>query len=454
MVESGKAKERARTWPTGIAAARRGASDWAHSLSHVRQAAAKKLREWSLSDVGPGRLIPWLPIAFGAGIALYFTADREPAWWAGLTLTITAAVLAYLLRARPAAFPVVLGIAAITAGFSIATLKAARVAHPVLAFPVGNAELSGFVEIREERERSDRFVLRIHRMEGARSGIKLERVRLYVRKGTAPEVGSFVAFKARLNPPLAPLRPGGYDFARDHYFQRLGGSGFVLGAIRHAEPPTDPGLWLRYAAAIGGLRDAIDARIRAIVPGDKGAIASALITGKRDAISAPVNEAMYISSLAHVLSISGYHMAVVAGVVFFTIRAVFALVPAFANRYPIKKWAAIAALGMAAFYLLLSGAEVATQRAFIMTAIVLIGVMFDRPALTLRTIAVAALAVMLISPEAVVHPSFQMSFAATLALVAAYEKGLPWFRPFPKRRSAHASHCGADASFWASCSPR
>ena len=110
----------------------------------------------------------------------------------------------------------------------------------------------------------------------------------------------------------------------------------------------------------------------------------------------------------------------------------FALVPAFANRYPIKKWAALAALGMAAFYLLLSGAEVATQRAFIMTAIVLIGVMFDRPALTLRTIAVAALAVMLISPEAVVHPSFQMSFAATLALVAAYERGLPWFSAVPE----------------------
>ena len=91
--------------------------------------------------------------------------------------------------------------------------------------------------------------------------------------------------------------------------------------------------------AIDGMRDAIDARIRAVVPGDKGAIASALITGKRDAISAPVNEAMYMSSLAHVLSISGYHMAVVAGVVFFVLRALLALIPAFAGRYPIKKWA-------------------------------------------------------------------------------------------------------------------
>ena len=170
----------------------------------------------------------------------------------------------------------------------------------------------------------------------------------------------------------------------------------------------------------------IDARIRAVLPGDSGAIASALITGKRDAISTPVNDAMYISGLGHVLSISGYHMAVVAGLVFFVLRALFALMPAVAGRYPIKKWAALAALAAAAFYLVLSGAEVATQRSFIMIAIVLIGVMVDRPAITLRTLTVAALVVLLLTPEAIVHPSFQMSFAATLALVAGYERGLPW----------------------------
>ena len=113
--------------------------------------------------------------------------------------------------------------------------------------------------------------------------------------------------------------------------------------------------WLRYAAAVDAMRDAIDKRIRAVVPGDEGSIASALITGKRDAISKPLNEAMYISSLAHVLSISGYHMALVAGVVFFVFRASFALFPTFASRYPIKKFAALTALAVAAFYLVLSG---------------------------------------------------------------------------------------------------
>ena len=129
-------------------------------------------------------------------------------------------------------------------------------------------------------------------------------------------------------------------------------------------------------------------------------------------------------------------MAVVAGIIFFAVRALFALLPAFSNRHPIKKWAALAALGGAAFYLLLSGAEVATQRSFIMVAIVLIGIMVDRPTLTFRTLTVAALVVLLLAPEAIVHPSFQMSFAATLALVAGYQHGLPWMSGGGKTRLA------------------
>ena len=177
--------------------------------------------------------------------------------------------------------------------------------------------------------------------------------------------------KARLKPPLRPLRPGGYDFARDLYFQRIGATGFVLGAIKTLRAAGAAGL----VAALCDRHRGHARRDRCAhprrVPGDAGAIASALITGKRDAISAPVNEAMYVSSLAHVLSISGYHMAVVAGVVFFVVRALLALSPALALRHPIKKWAASRRLLAARLYLVLSGAEVATQRSYIMTAIVL-----------------------------------------------------------------------------------
>jgi competence protein ComEC len=324
---------------------------------------------------------------------------------------------------------------------AIATLQTARIAHPILQVTIANASLSGFVEIREERERSDRIVIRVERFDAPGASSVPRRVRVAVRKGSAPPVGSFVELKARLSPPMQPLRPGGYDFARDMYFQKIGASGYALGTIRVKPPPAAAGFWLIYATIVDGIRETIDDRIRAALPGDRGSIASALITGKRDAISTPINDAMYVSSLAHVLSISGYHMVVVSGIVFFVIRAVLALIPSLAHRRPIKKWAASGALLAATFYLLLSGAEVATQRSYIMIAIVLIGVMLDRPTLTFRTLAVAAIVVLLLAPQSIVHPGFQMSFAATLALIAAYQRGLPW-------RPDHDSQLGTRMAFW------
>jgi competence protein ComEC len=441
MAERGRGRQRIAAWPAEIAAAGRRLVPWPATFSRSGAWLATVLRRWIAAELAPGRLMPWMAVAFGLGISLYFTAEREPALWAATALALVCAIAAFAARHRPAGFPLLLAAAAIALGFAVATMRTAMVAHPVLAAPAWNVAIAGWVETREQRERSDRIVIRVERIEAARMDPKPQRLRVSVRKGTAPPVGSFVRLKARLTPPLAPLRPGGYDFARDLYFQGLGASGFVLGRIETVASPPPPPLWLRYRTAIGGLRDAIDARIRAVVTGDRGAIASALITGKRDAISAPVNSAMYISGIGHVLSISGYHMAVVAGVMFFFIRGTLALAPVFANQRPIKKWAAAAALAAAAFYLVLSGAEVATQRSFIMVAIVLFGVMLDRPALTFRTITIAALVVLLIAPETLVHPSFQMSFAATLALIAAYQRSLRW----PSRIDTSA---GARAALW------
>ena len=414
---------RAAPWPEG--GRREVFWVWPSSWFRFARDLTAKLPEWALADVAPGRLVPWLPVAFGLGIALYFTAEREPAVFAAAALALACLVGAVLVRRRPFALPLMLAFTAAAAGFAVMTVRSASIAHPILTTPA-TVSVRGWIEVREERERSDRVVIRIQQIEGARQAEDLERVRVAVRKGTAPPVGAFVDLKARLSPPLEPLRPGGYDFARDLYFQKIGASGFALGAIKTTQPPEAQSLRLRYLAAIDAMRDEIDKRIRAVVPGDEGAIASALITGKRDAISRDLNDAMYISSLAHVLSISGYHMAVVAFVIFFVVRAGFALWPSFAVRYPVKKIAAGTTFLVAAFYLVLSGAEVATQRAFIMLSIVLLAVMIDRSALTLRTLAVAALAVLLFAPEALVHPSFQMSFAATLGLVAVYANGMSW----------------------------
>src|SRR5262249_3833369 len=158
-------------------------------------------------------------VAFGFGVVLYFTAEQEPALWAALALAIAGSAAAVMARRRPVAFPAAIAIAAIAAGFAAATVKRTLIAHPVLPAPAFGVDIAGLVEVREERERPDRIVVRVVRMEGARLAEKLERVRVAVRKRTAPAVGSFVELKVRLSPPLEPLRPGGYDFARDLYFQ-------------------------------------------------------------------------------------------------------------------------------------------------------------------------------------------------------------------------------------------
>jgi competence protein ComEC len=410
-----------RLWPPRGAAQ---AGGFAPTGAGLWEPLAARLRTWARAEAGAGRLLPWVPVAFGTGIALYFAADREPVLPVAAATAIGLCAVAFLLR-QHRFFAVLLMIAAIAAGFATATWRTARLAHLVLTRPLYAVSLSGFVETRDIRERTDRFVLRVARIEGPREQIVLERVRLSVRKGTAPDVGSFVELKARLLPPLAPLRPGAYDFSRDLFFQGIGASGFVTGAIKTVQGPDSGGLVLRYAAFMQGLRDAIDARIRTRLDGDERAIATALLTGRRDAITEPVNDAMFISGLGHVLSISGYHMAVVASVVFSAVRALLALVPGLTVSFPIKKSAAAVALFATAFYLLLSGAEVATQRSFLMTATVLIAVMADRRAITFRTLAVAAMIVLAAAPEALVHPSFQMSFAATLGLVVLAQIGLP-----------------------------
>jgi len=411
----------AGTWPPRQAARAGGFSPTGFG---TWSSLVDQLRIWIRAEAGAGRLLPWVAVAFGTGIAFYFSAEHEPVATAAAAVAIGLCVTAWLLR-RHRIFPAVVMIAAMAAGFATATLKTLIIAHDVLTRPLYAVSLSGFVEARDIRERTDRFVLRVTQMESPRGQQKLERVRLSVRKGTAPDVGRFVELKARLQPPLAPLRPGSYDFSRDMFFQGIGASGFVTGPIKSLEPPQSGGVSLRYAALMQAIRDAVDDRIHTTLEGDKRAIATALLTGRRDAITTPVNDAMFISGLGHVLSISGYHMAVVAGVVFFVVRALLALIPALTVGFPIKKWAAAAALAAAAFYLLLSGAEVATQRSFFMTAVVLIAVLVDRRAVTFRTLAVAALIVLTLVPEAVVHPSFQMSFAATLGLVALVQIGMP-----------------------------
>jgi competence protein ComEC len=222
-------------------------------------------------------------------------------------------------------------------------------------------------------------------------------------------------------PPPEPIAPGSFDFARAAWFDRLGATGYVTSKIAALAdtppPPPDLQAW----AAVDALRALINAHIRAALPGETAEIAAALITGVRGGISEETNQAMRDSGLFHVLSISGLHMAIVAGTVFWLLRALLAAVPELALRFPIKKWAAAGALAAATFYLALSGAGVPTVRAYLMMGIVLIAVMLDQPAITMRNVALAAMLILIVAPESLFDPSFEMSFAAVIALVALYE---------------------------------
>src|SRR5271163_4871480 len=208
--------------------------------SGVWSDALERLREWVRAEAGAGRLLPWAPIAFGTGIAFYFAADHEPVLPVAAFTALVLGIVAFLLR-RGKLFALAVMAASVAAGFATATFRTAHIAHEVLARPAYSVSLSGFVEARDIRERTDRFVLRVTQMDGPRLPAKLERVRLSVRKGTAPAVGSFVELKARLQPPLAPLRPGSYDFSRDLYFQGIGASGFAMGAIKKVQPAESGG---------------------------------------------------------------------------------------------------------------------------------------------------------------------------------------------------------------------
>jgi competence protein ComEC len=260
MAERGRARAGTgtRTWPVTAGARRRESWDVGGFAEELRERAY----HWLLAEVGPGRLMPWLPVAFGAGIVLYFTAPSEPLLWAPVILLALLAGATVTVRARPIGLLPMLGFAAAAAGFATATLKTAWIDHPVLRHPVSSAVIAGWIEVRESRERTDRIVIRVEKIEGRRLDDAPGRVRLSVRKGTAPSVGRFVELKARLNPPLPQLKPGSYDFARDLYFQGIGATGFVSGEIKATEPTTRPAFWVRYATFIQNMRDAIDQRIR------------------------------------------------------------------------------------------------------------------------------------------------------------------------------------------------
>jgi competence protein ComEC len=213
--------------------------------------------------------------------------------------------------------------------------------------------------------------------------------------------------------------PGSFDFAFNSYFAGIGAVGFFMGPPV-AGPSVPATVGDAAGQALRELRESIAFRMRTVIGGDAGAVAAAMTVSDRRAISEETDEAFRITGLAHILSISGLHMSLAAGIMFQGLRYALALLPGIAERVAVKKYAAAGALLSSTAYLMISGGIVSAQRSWIMVAIMLIAVIMDRPALTMRNVALAGFIILALSPSAVVSPGFQMSFAATAALIAAY----------------------------------
>ncbi|AWN53955.1 ComEC/Rec2 family competence protein [Methylobacterium sp. 17Sr1-1] len=364
------------------------------------------------------RLFPWLAVAFGAGALLFLTVADGPAVLAApLGCGIALAGGAFALRARAVAPALLLAAAFVFFGFAAAAYRTASVAAPVLARTV-IAPLHGFVEALEEREEGARLVVRVVRLGEMPVSERPARVRVSYRRADNLKPGDYVEAKARLLPPPEPARPGGYDFSRDAYFRGIGAVGSLLGQAVVKPPPEPAPLALRFAAGLDEARNALTRRIAESNGGQPGAVAAALVTGKRGLIDQPTNDTLRAAGIYHVVSISGLHMVLAAGVVFWLARALLALVPGLALSWPIKKIAAaLAMLGVTA-YCAFSGWDLAAERSLVMTLVMLGAILVDRPALSLRNLALAALISLTREPEGLLGPSFQMSFGAVAGLVA------------------------------------
>ena len=408
-------------------------------ITSATVALGRRLADWVGAEYASQTPFVLAPVAMGTGAVAYYTLMREPEMYQlinGLVLSI--GVLILVLRKsiqvwpRLAAWALMLTIL----GAAVAKFHTDRMDTSMLGSSV-TTRIFGVIEAHEVRDDgSVRLTIALQSTHRPTLRHSPTRIRVTARKlefdkgglGRADIVGRIVKGRVRLSPPSMPFRPSGYDFAFMSYFQGIGANGFFLGAARVSEPAPTAG-WLDHIRrVVAQMRGTLGERIVRLAPDSAGlAVSAALVTGDRGRIPEAVADALRASGLAHILAISGLHMALVAGTVMFVLRGGLALFPDVAARNPTKKFAAFGAVIIATLYLVLSGGSVATQRAWVMLAIMLLAVLMDRSALTMRNLALAALVILAIAPHEVMGPSFQMSFAATGALIAVYQSRIGRF---------------------------
>ncbi len=366
------------------------------------------------------RLFLWFPVLLSLGIAAYFSLRAEPPVILTVAAVLIALALYYVAGARHRTLCLL--VLLVVAGFAAAQARTHLIYTPILKKEISPVTLGGRIELIEEMEggKGSRVVLRDVEIEELAPEATPRKIRLSVRKDDGLLAGQHIRVLAGIGPPSPPLNPGGFDFQRYMFFQGIGGLGFAFSAPEILSGSDAHGDFIE------DVRVAIDRRIAAHMQHPEAAVAMALITGRRAAISDEANEAISAAGLAHILSISGLHIGLVSGIIFFVTRLLMVCIPGFALRFPVKKYAALFAFAGAAFYTMLAGATVPTQRSLIMVGIALFAVIVDRSPLSIRLVAFAALTVLLVSPESLTTASFQMSFGAVAALVVVFD----WLRPW------------------------
>ncbi|WP_052249643.1 ComEC/Rec2 family competence protein [Tateyamaria sp. ANG-S1] len=367
-----------------------------------------------------GHLFGWCPVGMACGIALFFGLKFEPST-AMITIigTVGALIAIGSRRMGELISPIFVFAAMIALGFFLAGWRSHSVAGPVLDWRYYGPVEGRIVGMDRSASDAVRLTLDHVKLDRVAPADTPTRVRISLHGdsaiGVAPEPGLRVMTTAHLGPPGGPVEPGGFDFQRHAWFAELGAVGYTrvpLVAISVAE--------FDLRQTIFRIRMTVSAHVQAALPGDVGGFAAAVTTGDRSGISQDALEDLRASNTAHLLAISGLHMGLLSGFVFGLLRLLFALIPHVALHWPARKLAAFGALIAAAVYLALSGGNVATERAFVMVAVALCAILVNRRAISLRAVAMAAIIVLTLQPEALMGPGFQMSFAATTALVAVF----------------------------------
>ncbi len=364
-----------------------------------------------------GRLVLWLPVLMGVGVLTYFALRQEPPVWAGLVLLLAAAVGAGLARRLALLRASLAALAAFALGLAAAQFATWRAA-PLQVLPTHAVILTGVVREVDLLPAGRRLMLEAVRLDADKPPLdRLVRVRLRTSDAVEVATGDTVRLRALVWPPDSPAYPGGWDLQRDAFFAGLGGSGFALGPAERLAEADPSGL----ARRVQRLRERIGARFIAGIPGAAGTIAATLFTGMAGAIPQADHQAFRDSGLAHLLAVAGLHIGIVMGWAMFLTRAGLALCEYTALRWPTKQLAAFVALAAGGCYMVLTGMHVPIARSFAMASLFTLAVLLGRRAISLRGLGLAGVALMLVEPQEVPGVSFQMSFAAVLALIAGYE---------------------------------